>query len=305
MKRLLIVGISEKIHATYRLIEEATQKKLPFIFVKWSSLAFDNERIYANNAEIDLEKINAVFFDVPSFDIKNSQNNTCLSFKLDNDLFIILKILRDKKIVATNRDFLLEYPYYNKFTQQYIFNDQRIASIETVHLTDNLFSKVFTVLKKHKLEFPLVVKKSRGGMGNSVWKIENRKALADFLKDKRNTSLIFQRYIKNRQDFRVVIVGGRSLGIMKRKAKKGQWKNNFALGGKIEKYTDKRMERFAEDICRKIGISHAGIDVFKLKNRYIVIEINSFFCFEGFEKIYPNVNVAEKIINDLLLKTTL
>jgi ribosomal protein S6--L-glutamate ligase len=91
-------------------------------------------------------------------------------------------------------------------------------------------------------------------------------------------------------------LGGKSLGIMKRKAAAGKWKNNFALGGSVEKYEDPKMERFAERACRALKLDLAGVDVFKVKNKYLVIEINLFPCFEGFEKVHPEVNVAHKII---------
>jgi RimK family alpha-L-glutamate ligase len=299
MKELLVIGINEKIHTTRRIIEEAKKRNRKIIFAKWSSISFYNKKLYTKGKEIKLKKISSVFFDISRFSLKIKKDKKVIDFSLDNDLFAILKILKKNRIAANNRDFFLNYPFYNKFTQQYVFNDKKIPSIDTLHMTDNVVEKVQKELKNFRFSFPIVVKESNGGMGDKVWKIKNSKELEVFLQDRRNVNLVFQQYIKNKEDFRVVVIGKRSLGIMRRKAQKGQWKNNYALGGKVEKYKDKKMERFAENVCKKIGIDYAGVDILKSGSRYLVIEINIFFSFEGFERAYKDINVAEKILDTL------
>jgi RimK family alpha-L-glutamate ligase len=166
-------------------------------------------------------------------------------------------------------------------------------------LTDNTYEKVVLALRKASFKFPLVVKESGGGLGGQVWKLGNYESLKKFLKNKKNANFIYQPFIENDGDFRVLVISGKSLGIMKRSAQKREWRNNFALGGKIEAYRDPAMERFAEDVCNKMGMDYAGIDILKVKKRYVVIEVNSFARFKGFEQTYPQINVGETIVDYL------
>ena len=89
---------------------------------------------------------------------------------------------------------------------------------------------------------------------------------------------------------------------MKRSAQKDEWRNNFALGGKVTTHKDPKMELFAEKVCRKMGIDYAGVDILKTAKGYLVIEVNSFARFEGFEKTYPEKNIGALVVKYLLSK---
>jgi RimK family alpha-L-glutamate ligase len=300
MKKILVVGINEKIHTTARLIEEARKKKIALTFIRWGSLFFKNNEAFAKDKKIHWATFKSAFFDVPSFYVNpKGQKRKRIAFDLDNDLNILLNTLCEKNISSANRDFMLKYPYYNKFTQSQIFSSSNIPAIPTLHLADNKLDKVLGALRIAKFKFPLVVKESDGGLGENVWKLNNKKELEAFVEIRRNMNLIYQPFMKNDGDFRVLVIRGKSMGIMKRKAKGKEWRNNFALGGIIEKYEDKKMERFAETVAKKMSLDYAGIDIFKFSEGYRVIEVNIFARFEGFEKTYPKINIAEEILKFL------
>jgi RimK family alpha-L-glutamate ligase len=303
MKKILIFGVSEKTHTILRIIDECKKAELPFKLFKWSSLSFRDNKIYSQKKLIDTSLFSAVFFDVPSyyaFSVHKKKNK--IAFDLDNELIVLLGHLKKKNVFAINREALLEYPYYNKFTQAFTFSDKKIKTIPTLHLVDNKPEKVLATLKNNDFKFPIVVKESNGGLGEQVWKAKSKNELEKIIAKKRNTNLIYQPFLKNQGDFRVLVIGGKSLGIMKRVAQKNEWRNNFALGGKIIPYFDKKMEKFAEDACKKMNLQYAGVDVFKSGGKYLVIEVNIFARFEGFERTYPQKNVAGEIVKLLKKK---
>lgn len=302
MKKLLLIGVNKKTHTVQRITDEISKIGLAFNFFKWSDLIFESASLWARNKRINLAGYSAAFLDSPGYNLvqrnsSGSRKKIVASINLSNELHLIGNILRDKGKFIVNGEAIIKYPYYNKFSQSYIFGLKNIPSIETVHVSDNNPKKVQEAFAKFGFRYPVVTKKSSGGLGLGVFRIKNRKELEVFLRNRRDSNLVYQPYLKNDGDFRILVLDGKSLGIMKRKAAAGKWKNNFALGGSIEKYGDPKMELFAEKACRALKLDFAGVDVFKIKNKYLVIEINLFPCFEGFEKVHPDVNVAEKIIN--------
>jgi RimK family alpha-L-glutamate ligase len=301
MKGLILIGVNEKTHTIKRISNELTKSGLFFDFFKWGDLVFESASLWAKNKRLNLDAYSAAFLDSPGYDLvqrksSGSRKKIIASISLPNELYLIGNILQNKGKFTINGRAILKYPYYNKFSQSYFFGLKSIPSIKTIHIGDNEPTKVQNILKKFGFRFPVVVKKSTGGLGLGVYKVENKKELGIFLKNKRGLNLVYQPYLKNDGDYRVLVLNGKSLGIIKRKAAAGGWKNNFALGGSVEKYNDPKMERFAEMACCALNLDLAGVDIFKIKNKYIVIEINIFPCFEGFEKVFPEINVAERII---------
>ncbi|MFA7318978.1 MAG: ATP-grasp domain-containing protein [Parcubacteria group bacterium] len=303
MKKFLIFGINKKIHSTSRVTSELEKINASYDFIKWSSLIFIDGTPMADGKIIHLKTYSAAFYDIPSYYLLlDKKTGARTAFDLDNELDVVLKKIKTANLPAMNRDFLIKHPFYNKFTQSDIFNRKKITSIPTLHLNDNKYEKALAALRLAGFKFPLVIKESGGGLGEQVWKIENDNALKNFLKTRRNTSLIYQPFIKNSGDFRVLVIGKKSVGIMKRSAQKNEWRNNFALGGKVSAYKDPKMERFAENVCAKMEMDYAGVDILKTRTGYVVIEVNSFARFEGFEKTHPDKNIGALIVKYLSSK---
>lgn len=302
-KKLLIIGINKKIHTARRIIEEAERKEIDFEFLKWGSLVFFEGGIFSEGKKIELQQFGAIFCDVPRYKLCLSPKmlSNGLYFRLGNELHEICRQAEALGVPLSNARFILKSPFYNKFTQARLFAEKSIATIPTLHLTDNRLSKFKKAKDFFGLEYPLVVKHSEGGMGRAVWLAANEEELEKIVEDKRNQSLIYQPFIPNDGDCRVLVVGGKTLGIMKRVAQEGQWKNNFALGGKVSVFEDEDMERFAEEVANRLELDYVGLDIFKTKEGFKVIEANVFACFEGFEEVFPKVNVPLEVLNFLKL----
>lgn len=97
-------------------------------------------------------------------------------------------------------------------------------------------------------------------------------------------------------DIRVVCIGGRVKGAMKRIAQPGFHTAGITAGGRGEPYelTPKLVE-ISEKVCSALGLSIAGVDIIEDKDKnYFCIEGNSAPGFKGFDE-YCNANIAREI----------
>jgi RimK family alpha-L-glutamate ligase len=295
MKKILIIGVNKKDHTIRRLHQELRRLKIKSDFISWKDLAFGSYTLINDAKVIDVSKYKAAFLDSPCYSVLKKGKK--LFFDLTNELHFLTAFLLEKNVPVINGKIFINYPYHDKFNQSQIFALENIPTIPTTHFVDNSVEQISRKLDILGLRYPLVIKESNTGMGRGVYRVNDLVELGSLLKNRRDKNLIFQPYIENDCDYRIIVCGGKSLGIMKRTAAKGNWKNNFSLGGHIEKYTESTMERFSESVCKKIGLDLAGIDVFKTgEQAYQIIEINLFPGFEGFEKVHPGVNIAREIV---------
>lgn len=149
---------------------------------------------------------------------------------------------------------------------------------------------------------PVIIKQVFGSFGLGVAIAETRRAAISTIDalcrgDERNILLI-QEYVSESkgQDTRVFVVGGKVLGGMVRKARKGEFRSNIHRGGtgRVATLTeeDKQISIKAAVV---LGLEVAGVDVLHTKHGPAVMEVNSNPGFEGFEA-NTGVNVARAII---------
>jgi RimK family alpha-L-glutamate ligase len=113
-----------------------------------------------------------------------------------------------------------------------------------------------------------------------------------------NQTLLIQEYVDHDPgvDIRVLVVGGRVLGAMKRKAQLGRFRANVHQGALVEPYTlTEDLEWLALQAVEIMGLDIAGVDLVESRNGCLVIEVNSAPGFEGFEKA-TGVNVAAETL---------
>jgi RimK family alpha-L-glutamate ligase len=151
-------------------------------------------------------------------------------------------------------------------------------------------------------KYPVIVKTSLGRQGRGVFKVANvdelKVSVAEGLEAA--TSVIIREFIPNDGDIRVLTVGYRAIGAMKRIPAQGDFRSNISLGGKGEKFdlaSSPEIVEIAEHASRMTRTEVAGVDIMIDKdngNPYL-LEVNPSPQFKGFEK-YIGTNVAEEII---------
>ncbi len=146
-----------------------------------------------------------------------------------------------------------------------------------------------------KLGFPMIVKECYGSLGKGVHIARNKAELADFSERLRFVPHVYQKFIAESAgtDLRVIVVGGKYVGAMKRTSS-GDFRSNVSAGGRGEAFdADEKTMALAEKIARILRLDYCGIDFLFGKNGLILCEANSNAFFKEFEKV-TGINVAEK-----------
>ena len=165
-----------------------------------------------------------------------------------------------------------------------------------------------TALVQKEIGFPCVVKIFAGSYGKGVYLVHNRREFQDFIDFahgiKEDEAIIVQEYIDSRpgQDVRVMVIGGKAIGAMKRSAHDGSFKANITRGGRGENYPlNDEISEIAVKTADALGLDVAGIDLLFDGDGYKVCEANSAPGFQGFEKC-TGIDVAKAIIDYALTK---
>lgn len=195
----------------------------------------------------------------------------------------------------------------------------RLAPGRMIPLQKNTFASTETGWR-----FPVILKGSGGDRGTRVYKAENLEELEKLVRRLRKTETeegkryMLQEYIENEGDYRVLVLGKKVLGVMKRtRQKKGEFRNNFSLGGKVEVVDlPEKVKKMAVKAAEVCGLWVAGVDIIykskavpvgrqvesrksESKGEYCVLEVNKGPQFKGF-MVATGIDVPREIIKFLV-----
>ncbi len=157
---------------------------------------------------------------------------------------------------------------------------------------DSKFMKVI----EDSFSYPLIAKHSYGSMGAGVFLISNHEELVSFMKENGGIPTLFQEFIKSSKgvDYRVIVIGGKAIGAMKR-MNPNDFRSNIALGGTAEvaKLNDRYLKT-AEKAASILNLDYCGVDLLIGPNdEPVLCEVNSNAFIKGFEH-YTGINVAKR-----------
>lgn len=156
-------------------------------------------------------------------------------------------------------------------------------------------------LVENNIGFPCVVKVVTGSYGEGVYLCERKrdyKKLMEFVDNLGNKkTMIVQEYLKYRpgEDLRVLVIGGKVIGAMRRTAPEGDFRANITNGGTGENFpVTEEIDYIARETAKALGLDIAGVDLLFDSRGFRVCEANSNPGFRGFEE-YCGVDVADLI----------
>jgi RimK family alpha-L-glutamate ligase len=159
-----------------------------------------------------------------------------------------------------------------------------------------------STIVKNRIGFPCVVKVITGTQGIGVYLCEKRRDFNKLMEFIHNVgiskTLLVQEYIglNPGEDIRVLVIGGKVIGAMKRTAPKGDFRANISNGGTGEKFdVTPEIDFIARETARVLNLHIAGIDLLFHNDGFVVCEANTAPGFKGFEK-YCDVDIAELIV---------
>jgi RimK family alpha-L-glutamate ligase len=295
--RICILCVNKDDYAPTRIYQESKKRGHEAYLMRWSDVIMEvsDSRIFIGDRKKSIDGFDVIIPRSPNFTIGKGNNKMWGRF--GTVLRLIIEYAKKNDIKFLNDIFFQSYQSEDKLAQQFFLASNNLPGIPTWH-----FSSINEVPAIKKIEFPVVVKKSRGSLGIGVYKINNRKELEKILNTNRKTEIpmITQKYFPITCDYRILVIGGKAVGVIKRVSSKNEWRTNVSLGGKaVALSNSKNREKIitlAEKIAKKMKFDYVGVDILESEKKLHVIEVNSLAQFKGFEKAFPKINIAEKII---------
>lgn len=147
--------------------------------------------------------------------------------------------------------------------------------------------------KATPFNFPVILKGSGGDRGTRVFKADNLEELENLVRDLRKSETeggkryMLQEFIPNDGDYRVLVLGEKVLGVMKRSSQsEDEFKNNYSAGGKVEVADlPEEIKQLAIKAAKVCGLAVAGVDVAFRDNdlkKPVIWEVNKGPQFKGF-----------------------
>jgi len=211
------------------------------------------------------------------------------------ELAVLARYLQEHGKMVCEHIFARRSVHIGKFAPTMIENHVPVPNYHLIFSkNDNLFSSI---------EYPLILKGLDGSKGNKVGYVENKEKLLELLEDteKFGYPIILQKYIPIKYDFRVLVVGGKVLGVMKR-YNSGDDFLTIRAGGKRESV---ELPQEALDIAvhaaKVAQLDIAGVDLVEYEGKYFRLEVNMSPQFRVFEEV-TGVNVAGEIVQYIVGK---
>lgn len=282
MKTLLIGNT--KAHGAKRLKEEFEKRELIFdtIFQKNITFHVAKDKV----ALTDKEGNDLLSYDVYMFRGMGDS---------ERELAVIARYLKYIGKVVVEDVFAERGVYVDKFLPRSIEED---IPVPDYHLVFSKNSVSFGALK-----YPVIVKGLDGSMGNKVDLIKTEEEFKEFLNDNKKFSfpLILQQYLQIDFDYRVMVVDGNVLGVMKRYKKEGDFLT-IRAGGKREAVNlPEEALNVALRAAHASELTVAGVDLVEQGGVYYRLEVNMSPQFRVFERT-TGVNIAEAIVRAVIKK---
>jgi RimK family alpha-L-glutamate ligase len=266
-----------------RILDEAEKLGVNARRVLYKDLTFVDDKVFIKGEEINETNTSGAIFRVAG----------TVSGKYVEARNLFITLLQDK-IKCLNAEGYLRWARMGKIPQLGVFLKNNIPIIPT-----KIFYTKEQVLAENFV-YPVISKNSLGYQGKSVRKFDDRKSLAKFIKKMDETQLgmyLWQKCLPTNWDLRIIVLGTKVIGAMKRTAVGDEFRSNFSLGGEVEKWDLSESDKIiAENVAKSCGLDYGGVDIMKdNEGNSFVLEVNRQCQFQGFEKA-TGINVARKMI---------
>lgn len=285
-KKILFVSFpkSEKKSLSRVDYHEYLRSKLDCTFSSWEDLVFRENEILIGTK-------NVRDFDFVFMGVVGDNGNYFVSLE---------KYCKDNKIPIFKYGCSKERN--NKVYQNSVMSLHDIPQIPTVISKCSLL-KSEDLIKD--LNLPVITKITNGSQGKGVEMQKTKMSLEKYLEKNRNETIIFQKFIENDGDYRILIINQDFMYSVKRKSKnqKKEFRNNSSLGGDSERSEiPKKAIEIAKKASKTMGFDVSGVDLIKEKgtDNWYVLEVNSAPQFdweeEGKESIADYKEVLDKFV---------
>ncbi len=185
----------------------------------------------------------------------------------------------------------------DKFASFQILKSKRLPVPKTVMLRSR---RLLPKTVKQLGGLPLVIKPLRGSQGVGVALARTMKILCAILQTSWDVDhdAILQEYIPESRgrDIRILIIGNKVIGGMRRYAPGNDFRSNIHQGGRGELIKLPALySALAKRAAKALGLQIAGVDIIESKRGPLIVEVNASPGFEGLEKV-TGKDIAKEII---------
>lgn len=270
--KLAIIGSPETFESR-SILKEARNYFQEIDRFRLSSLKFlvnDRPEVYFGDKEI------SSYYDV--FLFRGVGRNITLAYLLAQIAYDQGRCIIDEKYV-TKSNLGSKFSTLIKLKKANLPVPQTITAVDYKKIKDDL---------RDKIGYPFILKPSIGGSkGKDVYKIKSETELEKIYKQSKINinNFLFQQYIPNNFDIRVIVIGFKAIGAMKRVARKGEFRSNIALGGSPQLFQlSSQLKEISQKAARAVSDEIAGVDIMFNKDQPYIIEVNRTPQFKGFVK---------------------
>lgn len=261
---------------TLFLLENAAKKAGFETFV----FHFKDIRLSLNNGNINIK--------VGDVSLKDFSIIFCRGFwNYQNEVALLAQFCRAHKINLFDSALLTRHTI-SKMYDLVCFERAGLPVPKTI-FSDQLSSDFIA----KELKYPLVAKEDRSRQGRNVFLLEDKNALGKFIADNKvaqkslDTPMYqFQEFIPADFDVRVIVIGGKVVGAIKRQSRDpSEFRHNISLGGiATEIKISAEMERMAILAAKSLNFEFGGADFItnKKTGEIYILEVNRSPGFEGF-----------------------
>lgn len=283
--KLLIVSLNKDRYLFRRIKEESSKLNISTKIIHYSDIEIEFDKktdVYINGSP--MPKFHVVILDAPySYTILRN---------------FLVKLFSKPGVFLLNGKSLKLWPTLSKLTQTYELLNGSIPIIPS-HIVGTT-SKLLAAIKS--IDSPKIAKSIDGSSGRNVWEITSDIDLQESpLRHHVPYHLLIQPKINAQNEFRVIILGNKVLGAVKKTPLPGEFRANWSQGATLSTTNlPDVVKAIAIRSCEILQCDFAGVDILYSKNGLTescwVLEVNRLFGFEGFENA-TNINVASALLN--------
>jgi RimK family alpha-L-glutamate ligase len=288
MKRLLVITSNKHDPNPVKIARAGEQRGLEIELVEYSELTL---QFQGGGLHVVSHSLNNDFTD---FDYYIFRGSGVRNYVFQEHRGVLASWLAAQGKRVLNGTYFSEYcGGTSKLVQHMVMVDKKLPCVPTT-IVGSLDAY------PHLLpDYPYVVKPTTGSHGEGVTLVDSDSARRRIFTFYSAHELLIQPVLPGRNDFRIITIGNRALGMMERTAQKGAFVTNVSAGGKASKATlTGEMERLALRAAEAFSLEYAGIDIMLQDGEPVVLEVNSAAEFQGFAKA-TGIDVASEIVRYL------
>jgi ribosomal protein S6--L-glutamate ligase len=211
---------------------------------------------------------------------------------------VVARLAKNQGISFINSAYFQYLSIGKKSFQIFKATQEGIKVPKTVTINQANFSSFQKM--QNFLGLPLIVKPVIGARGKDIHLVNTFSEFKRLFKKRRPSQYLVQEYLETDGDFRLLVIGGKTIGGFKRVPKRADFRANIALGGQGETIRNqtllKKLGRLAEKLSQVLFLEIAGFDFIQANKEIYFIEANSIVQWQGFQKT-TGIKVAPKILD--------